>query len=180
MAEEKREKAADIVGRGLTPFSTRQRWVESTMLKNVIIGVLAATAALETLALYDLSMPPAPALAKHIAYSDFIHETDAGRVSSVSIQGSELTGMTKENQRFRTYLPEDPALVPRLVSENVRVAVLPTTESPSAFAYLLQWVPILLVTGVWGWHLGRISRAVPGVSAAISTLPGKPAIRDEP
>ena len=53
------------------------------------------------------------------------------------------------------------------------------TESPSAFAYLLQWVPILLVTGIWGWHLSRISRAVSGVGAAISTLPGKPAIRDE-
>lgn len=150
------------------------------MLKNVAIGVLAATAMLETLALYDLSTPPAPALpAKHIAYSDFIHETDVGRVSSVSIQGAGLTGMTKENQRFQTYLPEDPTLVPRLVSQNVRVVVLPTTESPSAFAYLLQWVPILLATGIRGWHLSRISRAVSGVSAAISTLPGKPAIRDE-
>lgn len=150
------------------------------MLKNVVIGVLAATAALETLALCDLSTPPAPALpAKHIAYSDFIHETGAGRVGSVSIQGSGLTGMTRENQRFQMYLPEDPTLVPRLVSQNVRVVVVPTTESPSAFACLLQWVPILLATGVWGWHPGRISRAVSGVSAAISTLPGKPAIRDE-
>ena len=94
------------------------------MLKNVAIGVLAATVMLETLALYDLSTPSAPALpAKHIAYSDFIHETDAGRVSSVSIQGAGLTGMTKENQRFQTYLPEDPTLVPRLVSQNVRVVV---------------------------------------------------------
>lgn len=88
MAEEKCEKAADIVGYGLTPSLTRQRWVGSTMLKNVVIGVLAATVALETLALCDLSTPSAPAtLAKHIAYSDFIHETDAGRVSSVSIKG---------------------------------------------------------------------------------------------
>ena len=150
------------------------------MLKNSAVVALAVIAVLETLALYDLSSPPAPApRAKQIAYSDFVHEVDAGQVSSVSIQGAGLTGKTKDNQRFQTYLPDDPTLVPHLVSANVRVVAMPTTDSDTVLKAFLQWVPLLSIVGIWGWYLSRISHAIPGVSAAIRTLPSKPAARDE-
>ena len=150
------------------------------MLKNVIIIVLAGMAALEALIIASSSRPPAPTSSEHyVAYSDFIHQVDAGQVGSVSIQGTELTGTTKNNQRFQTHLPDDPTLVPHLVSANVRVVAMPATDPDVVLRAFLQWVPLFSIVGVWGWYLSRISRAVSGVSAAIRELPGKPAARDE-
>ena len=146
------------------------------MPKNVVIVVLMVIVVLETLALIGRTDLPAPApLAKQIAYSDLIHEVNAGNISNVSVQGSELTGATKDKQRFQTHLLDDQTLIPLLVSANVRVVALPPTpptDSEVVLGAILQWVPLLMFVGVWGWGLNRISRAISGINATIRMLPG--------
>lgn len=151
------------------------------MLKNVIIAVLTLMAAFEMLMLLSLLEPSTPApTARDIAYSDFVHEVDAGQVSQVSIQGSELKGVTTDDQRFQTHLPEDSTLIPNLVSKNVRVLALPTTEQASALHFILSWVPILLLTSVWGWYMSRIARAILSINATMKTLVTKSPTLDQP
>ena len=150
------------------------------MLKNSMIAILAVIVVLEALIIAATPESTASAPSKRsVAYSDFIHQVDAGQVSSASIQGTELTGMTKDNRRFQTYLPDDPTLIPHLIGANVRVTAMSAADSNIVLKTFLSWVPLLSIVGVWAWYLGRIARAISGISATIRTLPGKPEAREE-
>lgn len=101
--------------------------------------VVMVVAALVLLVFYGLFQPTAPApTAQYIAYSDFVRQADAGRVSDVAIQGSTLRGTLRNNEAFQTYLPEDPALVRRLIDKDVRVLALPKDDRSLPLAVLLQ------------------------------------------
>ena len=86
---------------------------------------------------------------KPLAYSEFLDEVEAGRISSVVIQGHEITGYTTDGLSFRTYAPTDPQLVHLLRSKNVRITVKPADDSPWYVTVLASWLPMLLLIGVW-------------------------------
>ena len=86
-----------------------------------------------------------------IAYSKFLEAVENDRVKSVTISGDRIRGTyTDSAQRFSTFAPNDPELVKRLEAQNVEIAAKPPTDGRSTFAgMLINWLPLLLLIGVW-------------------------------
>ncbi len=86
-----------------------------------------------------------------VAYSQFLAEVERGEVSSVVIEGDQITGTYKNNRPgFIVYAPDDPKLVERLVERDVLVkAKKPDGGLLALLMVLLNWFPMLLLIGVW-------------------------------
>jgi len=82
-----------------------------------------------------------------VGYSDFLSMVESGSVSSVTIQGDNILGMSAQGP-FKTYAPKDPELIGLMRSKGVKISVKPQEDS-SWFQVLLSWVPMLLLIGVW-------------------------------
>src|SRR6201993_3797121 len=92
-----------------------------------------------------------------IASSDFITEVNGGRVRDVVIQGRTVSGQLNDGRTFQTYTPEDPALVKTLTDKNVRVIAKPEDSDVNPLLhYLLSWVPMLLLIGVWVFFMRQM------------------------
>src|SRR5947209_11886331 len=74
---------------------------------------------------------------------------DRGDVQEVVIQGHNIQGKYKNGERFRTFAPNDPELVKSLRDKRVKIAAKPEDESPWYMVLLLNWLPMLLLIGVW-------------------------------
>ncbi|HEY9160318.1 MAG TPA: ATP-dependent zinc metalloprotease FtsH [Desulfomonilia bacterium] len=83
------------------------------------------------------------------AYSDFIHILDSGKVKEVKIQGQNIEGKLTNDATFETFIPDDPKLVDRLLTKNVRVSVENKSSDPWYMSVLISWIPMLLLIGIW-------------------------------
>ena len=116
--------------------------------KNLVIWLVAAVLLVALFQIFQNSS--APQTTNSLAYSDFIAEVEAGRVSDVTIQGEQITGHYTNKGSFSTYAPADSNIVERLRANNVRItAIPPSDEGPGFWGYLLSWLPMVLIIGVW-------------------------------
>jgi cell division protease FtsH len=84
-----------------------------------------------------------------IIFSEFIGGVDRGEIREVLIQGNHIQGKYKNGEQFRTFAPDDPELVKSLRDKGVKIAAKPEDESPWYWVLLLNWLPMLLLIGVW-------------------------------
>jgi cell division protease FtsH len=82
-----------------------------------------------------------------VSYSDFLNMVESQSVTQVTIQGENITG-TSSTGPFKTFAPKDPELIKLLRSKGVKISAKPEENSPW-FQVLLNWVPMLLLVGVW-------------------------------
>ena len=89
--------------------------------------------------------------AEMMAYSDFMAEAKAGRISDVTIKGQEVTGhFTSGGEAFKARVPANENVVDRLSGTGVRItAEAEDPEKVSAMGILISWFPMLLLIGVW-------------------------------
>ena len=83
-----------------------------------------------------------------IAYSEFVNKAQQGAISDVIIQGNIITG-TSDMGTFKTYAPQDPGVVSKLVEKGIKVTAKPLEDSPWYMTLLISWFPMLLLIGVW-------------------------------
>ncbi|WP_091523545.1 ATP-dependent zinc metalloprotease FtsH [Aerobium aerolatum] len=113
---------------------------------------LWAIIAVLLIALFNLFQAPQQrGMAREIPYSEFLREVDAGRVTTVTIAGERITGTYGDaSTGFQTYSPGDTALVQRLEGKGVTINARPETDgSNSILGYLVSWLPMILILGVW-------------------------------
>ncbi len=113
---------------------------------------LWAIIAVLLIALFNLFQTPQQRGSSHeIAYSEFLQQVDDGRVRSVTIQGDHITGTYADTSGgFQTYSPGDASLVDRLENKHVTINARPESDgSNSIFGYLISWLPMILILGVW-------------------------------
>src|SRR5437763_15577308 len=84
-----------------------------------------------------------------IIFSEFMGGVERGDVREVVIQGHHIQGKYKNGEPFRTFEPDDPELVKSLRDKQVRIAAKREDESPWYMVLLLNWLPMLLLIGVW-------------------------------
>lgn len=84
-----------------------------------------------------------------INYSNFIAAVEAGKVTSVTVQGNELFGKYTDGKDFKTYKPEDPTLTQKLLEKKVQVYAKPEEEKFSWLSLFISWFPLILLVGVW-------------------------------
>jgi cell division protease FtsH len=113
---------------------------------------LWAIIALLLIALFNMFQEPTErANARDISYSQFLQDVDSGRIREVTIMGERISGVYTENgSAFQTYSPGDTGMVQRLENANVAITARPEVDSSNTlFGYLISWLPILLILGVW-------------------------------
>ena len=85
-----------------------------------------------------------------VVFSDFFDAVNNGEVSEVLIQGQVIRGKFRNDERFKTFAPnDDPDLMRTLRENSVRVAARPHESDPWYVTILIQWFPMLLLIGVW-------------------------------
>ena len=88
---------------------------------------------------------------KPISYSNFLNDVKNGNVSSVQIQGNNITGRYNNGSNFSTYAPNDLGLIDKLEKNNIEIIAQPIEKnSPGLLDVLISWFPmLLLLIGVW-------------------------------
>ena len=100
--------------------------------------------------LFNMFNKPRPTSEK-INYSDFLSQVEAGKITSVTIQGNEIFGKFegKDGKDFRTYKPNDADLTDKLLDKKLTVQAKPEEEKFSWFSIFISWFPLILLVGVW-------------------------------
>lgn len=83
-------------------------------------------------------------------YSEFLRSVEQGNVLSVTIDGRNVKGTTRNNQVFSTYMPlDDPYLLTDLYKKGVEVKGQPPEQESMLMHIFISWFPMLLLIGVW-------------------------------
>ena len=101
--------------------------------------------------LFNMFNKPKP-VADKITFSDFISQVEAGKITSVTIQGNDVYGKYdgKDGKEFRTYKPtSDADLTQMLLDKKVTIQAKPDEEKFSWFSIFISWFPLILLVGVW-------------------------------
>ena len=116
--------------------------------KNLLLWVIIA---LLLVVLFNLFQGPSTrGPVTSLAFSEFLAETEAGKISDVTIKGNSITGHYADGRAFSTYAPNDPTLVSRMSEKGVRISAAPTDDGGlSLFGILVSWFPMILLIGVW-------------------------------
>ncbi|MDD2352133.1 MAG: ATP-dependent zinc metalloprotease FtsH [Candidatus Caldatribacteriota bacterium] len=84
-----------------------------------------------------------------LSYSQFLSEVESNNVISVSISGNTATGELSNNQKFSTYLPDDPELMNILRDKNINIEAKPPVELSWWMRILSSLLPMALIIGIW-------------------------------
>jgi cell division protease FtsH len=88
---------------------------------------------------------------QEVAYSDFMADAKAGKLSDVTIRGQEIDGHYSDGGReFKVQVPDNENVVDRLAGTGTKITA--EKENPdkiSALSIFLSWFPMLLLIGVW-------------------------------
>ena len=121
-------------------------------MKNLLFWISAGVI---IILLWSLLQSPAAAK-KDVTFSQFMTEVEQGRVEKVTIQESELNGVFKDGQTFKTILPGGYADLIKILRENkVDIVVKDTSRSP-LFTILISWFPILLIILFWVFFMRQM------------------------
>ena len=116
--------------------------------KNFALWIIIALLLVALFNIFQSSSGRSPQ--SQMAYSDFVNDVEAGRVTEVTIQGHTITGRMSDQRAFTTYAPSDATLMGRLQAKNVRITAMPIEESMHPLlSVLISWFPMLLLIGVW-------------------------------
>ncbi len=134
-------------------------WMRSLM---IWAGILLALALVVTL----IEGRSTAAAGDGISYSEFLKKVDDGSVKEVVTAGDVISGTLTNNNKFRTYAVEDPALTDRLTRAGVKFSGKPE-EGPGFWQIMLyQSLPFLLILGV-GFFIMRQMQKGGGAGGAM-------------
>ena len=99
-----------------------------------------------------------------ISYSDFVAQVDNNRVHDVVINGGDIAGHYKDNNReFSTYVTGLSTLLPRLEQHGVSVIIKPENEGSFWTNLFINLVPVLVFFGLWFFLTRRGTGGAGGV-----------------
>jgi cell division protease FtsH len=100
------------------------------------------------LLLFNLLTRQQPKL-QDISFSNFMAAVEKGEVGEVEMEGQNIRGKFHNNERFKSYAPNDPDLVKTLRGKDVQITAKPEVGDPWYVVAFVQWFPVLLLIGVW-------------------------------
>ena len=88
----------------------------------------------------------------NFTYSQFMTAVKDGALDRVTISDQTVTGTTKSQQGFITYLPSpEPGLAEKLANQGVEVVGRPPEKPSALVSALLSWIPSFLLIGLLFW-----------------------------
>ncbi len=123
------------------------------MAKNLVLWVIIALVLMMVFKNFGN-----PAMSGEVNYSQFISDVKTGRVVSVNIEGSSITGKYSDGNRFTTYSPEtsNDALIGTLLNNNVEIKGMEPNKNSFWAHALISWFPILLLLGIWIYFMRQM------------------------
>jgi cell division protease FtsH len=115
--------------------------------KNIALWVIIGLLLFTLFNMFQGSSKQGPYMS--LAFSDFLGAVDSGDVRDVTIQGKNATGHYGDGRAFKTFLPEDPTLIPNLSKKGIHIKAIPVEDELSLLGVLISWFPMLLLIGVW-------------------------------
>jgi cell division protease FtsH len=95
--------------------------------------------------------------ASAISYTKFNEDVVSNQVRKVTFQGDQVKGELTNGTAFITTVPSnDSTLWPTLKEHNVESTVTPADDSFNLIGVLLNWLPMLLLVGVWVFFLRQM------------------------
>jgi cell division protease FtsH len=92
-----------------------------------------------------------------VAYSELLNDAASGTVNDVTIKGEQIVGHMKDGKAFMTYAPRNADVASRLIDKGVQVKAAPDDSgNPSIFSIILNWLPALLLLGVYIFFLRQM------------------------
>jgi cell division protease FtsH len=135
-------------------------------LRNLALwGVIA----LLLVTLFSLFQRPSGGAAPvEVPYSQFLNDLNSGRVTSVVIQGDKAIGKMEDGKTFQTGILPGSDLATRLERSNARVDVRPDTSGePTLLGVILNFLPMLLLIGVWIFFMRQMQNGGGGRGGAM-------------
>jgi cell division protease FtsH len=125
--------------------------MNSPFYKNLALWMVIGLIVIVLFNVFQASQPSRDKL----IFSDFLKRVEAGEVREVLIRGKSVTGKLADGNTFRTFTADYPDLIKALKDKGVKIAVEPEDSNPW-YAYVLQWVPMLLFIGVWVFFMRQM------------------------
>ncbi|MGH9440614.1 MAG: ATP-dependent metallopeptidase FtsH/Yme1/Tma family protein, partial [Terriglobia bacterium] len=119
----------------------------NSTVKNIIFWVIMVATAVLLWAVVKASTGQKPA---QLTFTEFTQEIDKGTLKQLTIDGSEVSGVKKDNSKFKTIIPANyPDIYKQLEAKGVNV----TIKDNSGNSWL-SWVgngilPLLIIVGIW-------------------------------
>lgn len=124
------------------------------MVKNLFLWLIIAIVLVSVFSNFG----PRHSAIEKISYSKFLSDVQQGAVNSVTIEDNKIIkGLTKNNQRFVTYLPvPDDALLGQLLKSNVDVSGQEKQQESFLLHLFVNWFPMLLLIAVWVFFMRQM------------------------
>ncbi len=88
--------------------------------------------------------------ATNLPYSELLTAVEAGNVTEMEVRGHKFeTRLRDRTGNFLTIAPDDPTLAKRAAEKGAKVTAKAPDEDVAFWSFLLNWLPILLIVGVW-------------------------------
>ncbi len=125
--------------------------MNNMLSRNMLIWLILALGALM------LFSPGQETKQPSISYSELMDRVDQGQVSSVIIQGNELTAIDGNGGKTYSIAPKDPSMLSHLLGKNIEVRAEPPEDQPWYMAMLMSAVPMLILLVIWVYAMRNMS-----------------------
>ncbi|MEI6095319.1 MAG: ATP-dependent zinc metalloprotease FtsH [Gammaproteobacteria bacterium] len=124
------------------------------MVKNLFLWLIIAIVLVSVFSNFG----PNHAVADRLPYSQFLTEVSQGMIHSVTVEDNKvITGVTKNNRRFVTYIPiYDSALLGQLLKANVTVNGQEKQQESFLLHLFVNWFTMILLIGVWVFFMRQM------------------------
>lgn len=127
------------------PVKPRFKLSITTLIWIAVLGFLA----------YRLIAGSAPAVPV-IPYSVFKTDVNSGKISSVLVTDTDISGKMNDGTAFTTVRVDDPDLTKTLEANQVEITGQAPSTGGGIVGFLLTWIlPLALMVGLWYWFFGR-------------------------
>ena len=114
--------------------------------KNIALWIVIA---MVLMSVFNSFSPQGTNGSNEVDYSTFLAQVSSSNVESVVITDDQISGVTKDGQKFTTLSPGDPELVNQLYKYGVSIKAEREEGPGILMTILVNWFPFLLLIGVW-------------------------------
>jgi cell division protease FtsH len=138
------------------------------MAKNLLLWLIIAVVLLTVFQSFN----PHTGSSSDLPYSSFVQSVDSGNVASATISADNpatISGKLKDGSAFRTVAPvlgfSTNGVVGQMQTKGVVVTQEPSNNGFSLIGLLINWLPIILIIGVFIWFMRQMQAGSGGRGA---------------
>lgn len=124
------------------------------MSKNIILWLVIGVILMSVFS----NFTPTTTESSEVEYSQFLRQVGQGQISSVTLEGRVVKGLTQDGRSFTTYSPEtnNTSMIGDLLRNNVEIVGKPPQQQSLILQLFISSFPILLILGIWIYFMRQM------------------------